>query len=176
MEGRKRARVLERIAKIIVDRRNLLFLFYIIAIIFSIFSMRWVNVENDIIYYLSEDSKTRQGITVMNEEFTTLGMADIMISNISYGHARDVADKIGDVHGVASVMFDNTEDYYKKSSALFVVLLSGEDTDEISLKAMEEIRDIVSPYDVFHFYYSRCKCSHSIGKRHDNSRHTCILL
>ena len=44
--------------------------------------------------------------------------------------------------------FDNTEDYYKKSSALFVVLLSGEDTDEISLKAMEEIRDIVSPYDV----------------------------
>ena len=45
-------------------------------------------------------------------------------------------------------MFDNTEDYYKKSSALFVVLLSGEDTDEISLKAMEEIRDIVSPYDV----------------------------
>ena len=108
MEGRKRARVLERIAKVIVDRRNLLFLFYIIAIIFSIFSMRWVNVENDIIYYLSEDSKTRQGITVMNEEFTTLGMADIMISNISYGHARDVADKIGDVHGVASVMFDKT--------------------------------------------------------------------
>ncbi len=61
---------------------------------------------------------------------------------------QGTADKIGDVHGVASVMFDNTEDYYKKSSALFVVLLSGEDTDEISLKAMEEIRDIVSPYDV----------------------------
>lgn len=147
MEGRKRARVLERIAKVIVDRRNLLFLFYIIAIIFSIFSMRWVNVENDIIYYLSEDSKTRQGITVMNEEFTTLGMADIMISNISYGHARDVADKIGDVHGVASVMFDKTGDYYRNSSALFVVLFSGEDTDEISLKAMEEIRTIVEPYD-----------------------------
>ncbi len=51
--------------------------------------MRWVNVENDIIYYLSEDSKTRQGITVMNEEFTTLGMADIMISNISYGMPGD---------------------------------------------------------------------------------------
>ncbi len=110
--------------------------------------MRWVHVENDIVYYLSEDSKTRQGITIMNEEFTTFGMADIMISNISYGHAREIADRVGDVHGVASVMFDNTEDYYKKSSALFVVLLSGEDTDEISLKAMEEIRDIVSPYDV----------------------------
>ncbi len=139
---------MERIAKVIIDRRNLLFLLYIIAIIFSIFSMRWVHVENDIVYYLSEDSKTRQGITIMNEEFTTFGMADIMISNISYGHAREIADRVGDVHGVASVMFDNTEDYYKKSSALFVVLLSGEDTDEISLKAMEEIRDIVSPYDV----------------------------
>ncbi|MGI6627802.1 MAG: efflux RND transporter permease subunit [Bacillota bacterium] len=147
MELKNKARLLERIAKVIIDRRNLLFLLYIIVIIFSMFSMHWVRVENDIIYYLSEDSKTRQGITIMNEEFTTFGMADIMISNISYGHAREVADKIGDVHGVASVMFDNTEDYYNNSSALFVVLFSGEDTDESSLKAMEEIRNIVEPYD-----------------------------
>ncbi|HHY12547.1 MAG TPA: MMPL family transporter, partial [Firmicutes bacterium] len=144
---KNRVRLLERIAKVIVDRRNLLFLLYVIAIIFSMFSMHWVRVENDIVYYLSEDSKTRQGITVMNEEFTTFGMADIMIANISYEHAREIADKIGDVHGVASVMFDNTEDYYKNSSALFVVLFSGEDTDEISLKAMEDIRNIVEPYD-----------------------------
>ncbi len=147
MEMKNRVRLLERIAKVVVDRRNLLFLLYVIAIIFSMFSMHWVRVENDIVYYLSEDSKTRQGITVMNEEFTTFGMADIMIANISYEHAREIADKIGEVHGVASVMFDNTEDYYKNSSALFVVLFSGEDTDEISLKAMEEIRNIVEPYD-----------------------------
>ncbi len=138
---------LERIAKIIVDRRNLLFLLYLLAIVFSVFSMRWVRVENDIVNYLAEDSKTRQGIRVMDEEFTTFGMADIMISNISCDHAKEVADKIQDVHGVASVMFENTEDHYRGSSALLVVLFSGEDDSEISMKAMEEIRDIVTAYD-----------------------------
>ncbi len=140
--------MLERLSGVIVDRRNLLFLFYIIAIIFSLFSMGWVDVENDIVYFLAEDSKTRQGLTVMSEEFTTFGMADIMISNITYGHAREVADKIGAVHGVAQVVFENTDDHYKDSSALFAVIFEGDDADEISQKAMEEIRHIVEVYDV----------------------------
>lgn len=139
---------MKRIAEIIVDRRNLLFLLYIIAIVFSMFSVRWVQVENDIVYYLPEDSKTRQGIIVMEEEFTTPGMADIMISNISYEHAKEISEEIAGVHGVSSVMFENTQEYYKDSSALFVVLFNGEDTDDISLRAMDEILDIVGPYDV----------------------------
>ncbi len=139
--------MLEGMARFVVDRRNLLFLFYVIAIIFCVFSMRWVKVENDIVGYLAKDSKTRMGITVMSEELTTFGMADVMISNISYKHAKEVADGIDEVHGVASVMFENTQAHYRDSSALFVILFNGEDNDEISLKAMQEIRDIVKPYD-----------------------------
>ena len=140
-------RLLARIARVIVDRRNLLFLFYVIAVAFSAFSMQWVDVENDITCYLDEDSKTRQGITVMNEEFTTFAMADVMISNISYNHAKEVADKIAELPAVASVMFENTDAFYKNSSALFVVLFNGEDTDPITLEGMASIRDIVEPYD-----------------------------
>lgn len=140
-------RLLARIARVIVDRRNLLFLFYVIAVAFSVFSMQWVDVENDITFYLDEDSKTRQGITVMNEEFTTFAMADVMISNISYNHAKEVADKIAELPAVASVMFENRDAFYKNSSALFVVLFNGEDTDAITLEGMASIRDIVEPYD-----------------------------
>lgn len=143
----KSPKLLERIVKIIVDRRNLLFLFYIIAIIFSLFSMNWVRVENDITYYLSEDSKTRQGIAIMDEEFTTFGTANIMISNISYTHAKEVAEKIGQIDGVSSLIFDNTKDHYNNTSALLVVLFDGKETDEISLNAMDKIRDMVAPYD-----------------------------
>lgn len=110
--------LLDRMVEIIVDRRNLLFLFYSIVIVFCVFSLRWVQVENDITYYLSEDSKTRQGITVLNKEFTTFGVANVMISNISYTHARKIADEIMSVDGVSLVMFDNTKDYYKNTSAL----------------------------------------------------------
>ncbi len=136
-------------AEAIVSRRNLLFLFYIIAIIFCFFSMRWVRVENDIVHYLAKDSKTRRGISVMEEEFTTFAMADIMISNISYGHAERIASDIAAIDGVAQVMFENTEDHYRGSSALFVVLFKGEDTDQVSVTAMKQIRDMVGPYDSY---------------------------
>lgn len=139
--------LLERFATIIIDRRNFLFLFYVIIIIFSLFSIGWVNVENDIVNYLDEDSKTRQGIIIMNDEFTTFGMANIMISNISYRHGEEIANQVEKVEGVASVMYDNSENHYKNASALFVVLFEKEETDEITLKAMEDIRDIIKPYD-----------------------------
>ncbi len=143
-----RASLTERAAAVIVDRRNLLFLFYVIAIIFSVFSARWVNVENDIVNYLSKDSKTRQGITIMSDEFTTFGMADIMVSNVTYRQAEELSERIGEVRGVSSVMFENTDGHYKNSSALFVVMFAGEDNDEISRNAMQEIKRIVEPYDV----------------------------
>lgn len=138
---------LDRIVRIIVDRRNFLFLTYGLLIVFCLFSFRWVKVENDIIYYLAEDSKTRQSITVLNEEFTTFGMANIMISNISYTHARDIADNINSVEGVSTVMFENTDDYYKNTSALFAVTFTAAENDEITLNAMAQIREMVSPYD-----------------------------
>jgi len=139
---------MEHIARIIVDRRNLFLLFYIIAIVFCLFSMKWVKVEEDIVYYLSEDSKTRQGITIMNEEFTTFGTANIMVSNISYIRAGELAEEIGKISGVSSVMFENTADHYKNTSALMVVLFDGEDFDEISIRAMEDIREVLEPFDV----------------------------
>ena len=139
--------LLEKVATTIVDRRNLLFLFFIILIIFSLFSMSWVEVEDDIVYYLDKDSNTRKGITIMDEEFTTFGMANIMVSNISYINGEEIAQLIEKVNGVDSVIFENTEAHYKNSSALFVTMFEREETDPVTLTAMDEIREIVQPYD-----------------------------
>lgn len=59
----------------IVDKRNLFFLTMIIMIIFSAFSRNWVEVENDLASYLPDTSETRQGLDVMEEQFTTFGTA-----------------------------------------------------------------------------------------------------
>ena len=60
---------MEKIATFIVDKRNLFFLLYAFALIFSIVATGWVKVENDITTYLPEDTETRQGLTVMNDNF-----------------------------------------------------------------------------------------------------------
>ncbi len=47
-----------RIATFIVDKRHLFFVLYLFAIVFCLFSMKWVTVENDITNYLPEDTES----------------------------------------------------------------------------------------------------------------------
>lgn len=140
---------MEKLAAFIVDKRNLIFLLYVFALIFSIVAMDWVNVENDITTYLGEDTETRQGLTVMNDNFTTFGTARIMISNITYAKAEALVDQIEAVDGVDSVEFDGTTDHYKDASALYTVTFDGEEMDDISIHALHQIEDMLSNYDLY---------------------------
>lgn len=74
-----------KLATFIVDKRNLFFLLFIFALIFCFFAKNWVKVENDITTYLPEETETRQGLTLMDEEFVTYGTASVMLSNVTYG-------------------------------------------------------------------------------------------
>ena len=140
---------LEKIATFIVDRRNLFFLLYALALIFSIVASGWVKVENDITTYLPADTETRQGLTLMNDNFTTFGTARVMVSNVTYDTATDLASTIEDVDGVYSVGFDDTADHYKQASALYSVTFDGTSTDDISLQALDGIREALAGYDTY---------------------------
>ena len=52
-----------KLATFIVDKRNLFFLLFIFALVFSVFAKDWVKVENDITSYLSEDTETTPHIS-----------------------------------------------------------------------------------------------------------------
>ena len=140
---------MEKVASFIVDRRNLFFLIYIFAILFSIFSIGWVQVENDITTYLPDDTETRQGLTVMNDNFVTYGSARVMVSNVSYEKAMSLKEQLEDIDGVTSIDFDNSKDSFNNGSALFSVTFDGEVDDEISKSAMNEIKEELKDYDFY---------------------------
>ena len=96
---------IQKLAAVIVDKRNLFFLLYIFALIFCVFSTTWVEVENDVTVYLPEDTETRQGIVAMNENFASFGMARVMVSNVTYETALEISDSISAVDGVMMVTF-----------------------------------------------------------------------
>ena len=74
---------MEKLATVIVDKRNLIFLLTIILLVFSVFSRNWVEVESDLTYYLPGGSETKQALTIMDEQFTTYGTAEVMVANIT---------------------------------------------------------------------------------------------
>lgn len=138
-----------KLATFIVDKRNLFFLLFIFAIIFCLFSRNWVKVENDITSYLPDSTETRQGLTLMDEEFVTYGTASVMISNITYDDAEKLSADISEVEGVSGVEFDDTEDHYKDASALFSVTFEGEADEQISIDAMNKIKHMLEGYDLY---------------------------
>ena len=160
-DSRQKPGFFVRLATLIVDKRNLFFLLYAAGIVFSLISQGWVQVNNDITDYLPEETETRQGLQLMDDEFTTFGTARVMISNITYEKAEDLKDVIEAIPGVSSVTFgdqvdedentidaDDRDDYYKDSAALYSVTFEGETDDPVSEAAMVQLRETLKDYDL----------------------------
>lgn len=139
----------EKLATFIVDKRNLIFFFYVAALIFCLYSRSLVQVCDDLTAYLPADSETRQGLTLMEDEFTTFGTARVMVSNVTYPLAQSLAEQMEEIEGVTSVGFDDTEDHFRAASALFDVTFDGESGDEISLQGMDGIKALLADYDTY---------------------------
>ena len=106
-------------------------------------------MENDVTVYLPDTTETRQGLDAMNENFITFATARVMVSNITYETAEEIKEMLEDVEGVDMVTFDDTQDHYKDASALYDISFKGLTTDDISLQAMETIRETLSVYDLY---------------------------
>ena len=140
---------MKKIAGFIVGKRKLVFLFIVIAFIFSLFSQNWVEVESVLEAYLPPDSETRMGLDLMEREFVTFGTAEIMVENVTYEEAKELEEKVSGINDVYSVAFDDTSDHYHNASALFSVTFSAEADDPDALLALEETKRILEPYDIY---------------------------
>ena len=140
---------MEKLATFIVDKRNLFFLLTIIALVFSVFSRNWVQVENELTAFLPDDSETKQALNVMEEEFTTYGTAEVMVDNITYDDALKLNDTLADIKGVQSVAFDETTDHYSNAAALFTVTFDYDETDDACLTALDAVKEALAGYDLY---------------------------
>lgn len=148
-EERKSEDFMLKLARFIVDKRKAFYLVFLAAVLFCAASVSKVHVNNDITSYLPADTETRRGLTLMEEEFTTLGSGQFMLTNVTYDEADQVADEIEQVDGVSSVEFDDTEKHYTGSSALITVTFDGEKDDPVALQAMDHLKSILAPYDTY---------------------------
>ena len=149
MKADKRAGFMERLAGVIVDKRNIIFLIFAALAIFCAFSRNWVKVCDDITEYLPDNTETRTGLDLMDQEFTTFGTAKVMVANVTYETALELKEGIERLEGVKSVDFDESEKHYSEASALFDVTFVGDDFDPDSEKGLEAVKDYLAGYDLY---------------------------
>ena len=148
-EREKKQSPLEQAAAFIVDKRKAFYLFYIGLAIFCVVANGWVEVNDDLTSYLPDTTETRQGLDTMEAEFTTFGTNRIMVDNIDYARASLLEQRLEALEGVKSVEFDDTEDHYQSGAALFTVTYDGAAEDQVSLDALERVREALDGYDAY---------------------------
>lgn len=148
-EGKKEGNIWLSVASFIVNKRKAIEILFVFAIIYSILSVNKVQVNQDITSYLPEESETRRGLTLMEEEFVTNGSAKIMVSNITCMQAQDLADQMEEIAGVKSVEFDDTKSYFTGTDALFEITVDGGAEDSRSISAMNQVKELLDGYDIY---------------------------
>ena len=149
MQEKRTESPMTKIARFIVDKRKAFYLIFIAAFLFCAASINKVQINNDITSYLPAQTETRRGLTIMEEEFITLGSANVMVSNVTYQTALELSEKLEGISGVSEVVFDDTQEHYKQSSALFTISFDAEETDPATIEAMNQVLAALDGYDVY---------------------------
>ncbi len=137
-----------RAAAAIVKYRWIFVLLFAAMIAFSFFSVRWIQVEEDITFYLAEEAEARRGLTIMEDEFNTFGTAQVMVKRVSREEAAEIADQIRSVENVVLVTYDETENHYRDGYALYDVTFGDVTASEKSEKALADVKALLADRDV----------------------------
>ncbi len=145
-----------KLARFIVNKRKAFIALFILACVYSVICIPKVAVVDDLTEYLPESTETRQGLDIMNEEFTTFGSAKVLVSNITYDRALALAEEMEKIKGISAVSFYDEEDsaydgqeigdYYRDASALYTLTFEEEEDTELSQAAMVQVRETLTGY------------------------------
>lgn len=148
-EKKKKGNLWLTVATFIVNKRKAIEILFVLAIIYSVLCINKVQVNQDITSYLPADSETRQGLSIMDEQFMTYGSAKVMLANVTFNQADSLVDSLENVDGVKEVAFDDSSDHFKGTNALFDITFSGTSDEQVSKDALKSVKDILADYDVY---------------------------
>ena len=69
------------------------------------------------------------------------------MTNITCETAEEIYESLSQVEGIMMITFDDSADHYRDTAALYDVNFEEGNFDESSLRAVEQIRGILAPYD-----------------------------
>ena len=148
-EEKKKGNLWLTVATFIVNKRKAIEILFVLAIIYSVLCINKVQVNQDITSYLPADSETRQGLSIMDEQFMTYGSAKVMLANVTFNQADSLVDSLENVDGVKEVAFDDSSDHFKGTNALSDITFSGTSDEQVSKDALNSVKDILADYDVY---------------------------
>ncbi|MBO4468229.1 MAG: MMPL family transporter [Clostridia bacterium] len=140
---------METLAAAIIKSRYVIFVVFAIMAFFCSFTVGKVKTNSDLTAFLPSDSETKQGLSIMEDEFDSFSSCQVMLEGISFEDAQNLSTEISKIKNVAAVQFDDTSSHYKDRSAMFSVTFDTAGSDPGVEKAINRIEKISKPYKTY---------------------------
>lgn len=148
MSRQPNASAMTKVAAFIVDHRLLIGLIFAALMVFSVFSMNWVQLEDNIIQFLPADAESKLCLDVMSDEFVSYGYGQIILENVTIEEADRVCEQLRTIDHVDEVLFNHDTEYLDQS-ALLSISFDTVDTEQASYDAMDEVRQVLKGYESY---------------------------
>lgn len=116
--------MLRRIADFVVEKRKLVIAAVLVVMVACAALYTQVGINTDMTKYLSDKSSMKQGINIMEDEFTDLSAENIirvMMEGLSGEEAAEIKAELEAIPYVGSVAYEPTSDYVKDQYTLFEI-------------------------------------------------------
>ena len=139
-----------KLSTFIVDKRKGFYLIFIVLIVYSLLNMNKVKVNNDLTTYLPATTETRQGIDLMDEQFTTYGSARVVVCNVTYDTAERLSKEIAELDGVSMLDFDDSSEHYHDMEALYDITFTDVADSADTQEYLNGVLDYLKDYDTYY--------------------------
>ncbi|MFR5890566.1 MAG: MMPL family transporter, partial [Lachnospiraceae bacterium] len=143
---------MKRLTGFIVNKRNIIFSAMLILTAVCAFLIPKVSVNSDMTKYLPDDSSMKQGISLMEKEFPTMGESytiRVMFKSLSSEKKTELKDALAAIENVDGVTYDmDSGDYNSGEYTLYILNTKyGYDTRE-EAAVEKQIKEKFSDYEV----------------------------
>lgn len=144
--------LMKRLTGFIVNKRNIIFSAMLILTAVCAFLIPKVSVNSDMTKYLPDDSSMKQGISLMEKEFPTMGESytiRVMFKRLDSEKKTEFKDALAAIENVDSVTYDMTgSDYNSGEYTLYILNTKyGYDTEE-EAAVERQVKEKFSDYEV----------------------------
>ncbi len=142
---------MKKITNFIIDKRYFILVLFIGFTIISFLLMDNVSINYDISKYLPDNSETRIGMNIMEEEFsdTESSTLNVMFEDLKSKDKNTIKKELEEISGVDSVEYNSTKDYNKGKYTLYVITVDGKSDSKTASKVFDKIEDKYKDYTFY---------------------------
>lgn len=133
---------LVRLGDFITNYRYYLLILFWGLFVFCLVNINNVEINDSVVSYLPNDTETKQGLDIMEEEYGNLNIIKLMISDVSLDEAERYIEELSGINKVENVLFDESDNSYKNEKAVYSLVLD-DVTDEELKQVKLDIEKVV---------------------------------